>query len=137
MLTRVCTMPSSTSTGIIRVPAMHLEPPTQGSKRGSASSWCPFPLFHPYHRYLCVFQPYFFSSETFTPRFLFLSFFPFKAGLSRAVPMIPLTLTTGEETTRRDMIITTYAHDPESKRRRSATLRRMCMIPSRRRRRAT
>ena len=34
----------------------------------------------------------------------------------RAVPMIPLTLTTGEETSRREMIVAMYAHDPERQR---------------------
>jgi hypothetical protein len=35
---------------------------------------------------------------------------------ARAVPMIPLTPTAGDETTRRDTIIAMYAHDPERQR---------------------
>ena len=34
----------------------------------------------------------------------------------RADPMIPLTLAAGEETTRREMIVAMYAHDPERQR---------------------
>jgi hypothetical protein len=35
---------------------------------------------------------------------------------TRAVPMIPLSPTAGEETTRRELIIAMYAHDPERQR---------------------
>jgi len=34
----------------------------------------------------------------------------------RAVPMTPLTPTAAEETSRREMIIAMYAHDPERQR---------------------
>lgn len=37
-------------------------------------------------------------------------------GTTRAVPMIPLTPTAGEDTARREMIIAMYAHDPERQR---------------------
>ena len=37
-------------------------------------------------------------------------------GTTRAVPMIPLTPTTGEETARREMLVAMYAHDPERQR---------------------
>lgn len=35
---------------------------------------------------------------------------------ARAVPMIPLTPTAGEDTARREMIVAMYAHDPERQR---------------------
>jgi hypothetical protein len=41
---------------------------------------------------------------------------PAGVGATRAVPMTPLTPTAGEETTRREMLIAMYAHDPERQR---------------------